>query len=74
LARAGSFLLLSAVLFPRRDLSIGLNLLSAGLMLLGHLLAVHELAWLGRSFSIMAEAPRFSSTPRSGQRFSSSPA
>jgi protein-S-isoprenylcysteine O-methyltransferase Ste14 len=57
-ALAGSFLLLSVVLFPRHDLSIGLNLLSAGLIVLGHLLAVYALAWLGRSFSIMAEARR----------------
>jgi protein-S-isoprenylcysteine O-methyltransferase Ste14 len=45
-------------LFPRHDLSIGLNLLSAGLIVVGHLLAVYALAWLGRSFSIMAEARR----------------
>ena len=57
-ALAGSFLLLGVVLFPRHDLSIGLNLLSAGLIVLGHLLAVYALAWLGRSFSIMAEARR----------------
>ena len=57
-ALAGSFLLLSMALFPRHDLSIGLNLLSAGLMFLGHILAVYALAWLGRSFSIMAEARR----------------
>jgi protein-S-isoprenylcysteine O-methyltransferase Ste14 len=57
-ALAGSFLLLSIVLFPRHDLSIVLNLLSAGLIFLGHALAVYALAWLGRSFSIMAEARR----------------
>ena len=57
-ALAGSFLLLTVVLFPRHELSIGLNLLAAGLMLLGHVLAVYALAWLGRSFSIMAEARR----------------
>lgn len=57
-ALAGSFLLMSMALFPRHDLSIGLNLLSAGLMFLGHLFAVYALAWLGRSFSIMAEARR----------------
>jgi protein-S-isoprenylcysteine O-methyltransferase Ste14 len=57
-ALAGSFLLLSVVLFPRHELSIGLNLLAAGLMLLGHVLAVYALVWLGRSFSIMAEARR----------------
>lgn len=57
-ALAGSFLLLSMALFPRHDLSIGLNLLSAGLIFLGHILAVYALAWLGRSFSIMAEARR----------------
>jgi protein-S-isoprenylcysteine O-methyltransferase Ste14 len=57
-ALAGSFLLMSVALFPRRDLSIGLNLLSAGLIFLGHMLAVYALAWLGRSFSIMAEARR----------------
>jgi protein-S-isoprenylcysteine O-methyltransferase Ste14 len=57
-ALGGSFLLLSVVLFPRHDLSIGLNLLSAGLILLGHVLAVYALAWLGRSFSVMAEARR----------------
>jgi protein-S-isoprenylcysteine O-methyltransferase Ste14 len=57
-ALAGSFLLMSMALFPRHDLSIGLNLLSAGLIFLGHILAVYALAWLGRSFSIMAEARR----------------
>jgi hypothetical protein len=57
-AVAGSFLLLSVVLFPRQDLSIALNLLSAGLLLLGHALAVLALGRLGRSFSIMAEARR----------------
>jgi protein-S-isoprenylcysteine O-methyltransferase Ste14 len=57
-ALAGSFLLLSVALFPRHDLSIGLNLLSAGLIFFGHVLAVYALAWLGRSFSIMAEARR----------------
>ena len=57
-ALAGSFLLLSVALFPRHDLSIGLNLLSAGLLLLGHALAVYVLGRLGRSFSIMAEARR----------------
>jgi protein-S-isoprenylcysteine O-methyltransferase Ste14 len=57
-ALAGSFLLMSVALFPRHDLSIGLNLLSAGLICLGHMLAVYALAWLGRSFSIMAEARR----------------
>ena len=57
-ALAGSFLLLTVVLFPRHDLSTGLNLLSAGLLLLGHALAVYVLARLGRSFSIMAEARR----------------
>jgi protein-S-isoprenylcysteine O-methyltransferase Ste14 len=57
-ALAGSFLLMSMALFPRHDLPIGLNLLSAGLIFLGHILAVYALAWLGRSFSIMAEARR----------------
>ena len=57
-ALVGSFLLLSMVLLPRHDLSIGLNLLSAGLIFCGHVLAVYALAWLGRSFSIMAEARR----------------
>jgi protein-S-isoprenylcysteine O-methyltransferase Ste14 len=57
-ALAGSFLLMGIALFPRHDLPIGLNLLSAGLMFLGHFLAVYALAWLGRSFSIMAEARR----------------
>ena len=57
-ALAGSFLLLSMALFPRHDLSLGLNLLSAGLIFLGHILAVLALARLGRSFSIMAEARR----------------
>jgi protein-S-isoprenylcysteine O-methyltransferase Ste14 len=57
-ALAGSFLLLCVSLFPRHDLAIGLNLLSAGLIFLGHALAVFALAWLGRSFSIMAEARR----------------
>ena len=55
-ALAGSFLLLSVVLLPRQELSIGLNLLSAGLLLLGHALSVFVLGRLGRSFSLMAEA------------------
>ena len=57
-ALAGSFLLMSMALFPRHDLTISLNLLSAALIFLGHMLAVFALAWLGRSFSIMAEARR----------------
>lgn len=57
-ALVGSFLLLSIAIFPRHDLSIGLNLLSAGLIFLGHVLAAYALACLGRSFSLMAEARR----------------
>jgi protein-S-isoprenylcysteine O-methyltransferase Ste14 len=57
-ALAGTFLLLSMALFPRHDLSIALDLTCALLIFLGHILAVYALAWLGRSFSIMAEARR----------------
>ena len=57
-ALAGSFLLLAVVLFPRQELSVAMNFLSAGLILVGHALAIYALLRLGRSFSIMAEARR----------------
>jgi protein-S-isoprenylcysteine O-methyltransferase Ste14 len=57
-ALAGTFLLLGLVLFPRNEATMAMNLLSAGLIVSGNLLAVYVLFWLGRSFSVMAEARR----------------
>jgi len=44
------------LLHPREDLPAGLHLLSAALVTAGNALAVFSLHYLGRSFSIMAEA------------------
>lgn len=52
-----NLILVSVVLSsPRPGLGVGLQVLSASLMLIGNLLAVVTLVHLGRSFSIVAEA------------------
>jgi protein-S-isoprenylcysteine O-methyltransferase Ste14 len=55
-ALIGTFLMYGVVLFPRRDLSLPLEMTSTALMLIGTVGAVVALSQLGRSFSIMAES------------------
>ena len=55
-ALAGSFLMYGIALFPRRDLSLQLEMLSTVLILIGTAGAVVALSQLGRSFSVMAES------------------
>jgi protein-S-isoprenylcysteine O-methyltransferase Ste14 len=57
-ALAGSFLTYVIVLFPRRELSLSLEITSTVLILVGTLGAVMALSQLGRSFSVMAESRR----------------
>jgi len=54
-ALVGSFLTYGIALFPRRELSLPAEMVSATLMLIGTAGAVVALSQLGRSFSIMAE-------------------
>jgi len=54
----GSFLTYVIVLFPRRDLSLPLEMASTVLILVGTTGAVIALSQLGRSFSVMAETRR----------------
>ena len=57
-ALAGTFLTYAIALFPRRELSVSMEMTSTVLILIGTLGAVVALAQLGRSFSIMAETRR----------------
>jgi protein-S-isoprenylcysteine O-methyltransferase Ste14 len=54
-ALAGTFMIYSLGLFPRRELSLSLEMISTVLILIGTVGAVFALAQLGRSFSVMAE-------------------
>jgi protein-S-isoprenylcysteine O-methyltransferase Ste14 len=54
-ALVGSFLMYIIVLFPRRELSLPLEMFSTALTLIGTVGAVIALLQLGRSFSVMAE-------------------
>lgn len=55
-ALGGAFLTVGLVLFPRRDLPVALNLVSAALLLAGSGFSVLVVSRLGRSFSLMPEA------------------
>lgn len=57
-ALLGTLIVYSFGLFPRRDLSVGAEIASTSLILIGSGAAVFVLAQLGRSFSVMAEARR----------------
>jgi protein-S-isoprenylcysteine O-methyltransferase Ste14 len=57
-AFSGSFLIYAIPLFPRRELSLGAEMVSTLLILIGSAGAVFALLRLGRSFSMMAEARR----------------
>lgn len=55
-ALCGTFLLMVLPLFPHRDLSAGMNIVSSAIILTGNCLAAYVIFRLGRSISIMAEA------------------
>jgi len=55
-ALIGTFITYGIALFPRRELSLSLELASTVLILIGSVGAVVTLSQLGRSFSVMAEA------------------
>lgn len=57
-AAMGTFMLSTVVLLSPREHGVELNVLSAVLILSGHVLSVYVVFWLGRSVSIMAEARR----------------
>ena len=57
-AFAGAFLVYAIPFFPRRELSVTVEMVSTLLVLCGSAAAVVSLARLGRSFSMMAEARR----------------
>jgi len=57
-ALIGSFLSLSLVALPMPDLGPVLRVIAICLVLAGWLLSIYVLAWLGRSFSIVAQARR----------------
>jgi len=61
-ALIGSFTTYAIVLFPRRELSLPLELTSTVLVLIGTVGAVVALSQLGRSFSVMAESRRLVTT------------
>jgi len=54
-ALVGTFMMYSITLFPRRELSLSLEMISTALTLIGTVGAVVALSQLGRSFSLMAE-------------------
>jgi protein-S-isoprenylcysteine O-methyltransferase Ste14 len=57
-ALMGTFLSLSLVALPMADLGPVLRVVAIALVLAGWLSSIYVLAWLGRSFSIMAQARR----------------
>jgi protein-S-isoprenylcysteine O-methyltransferase Ste14 len=52
----GSFMMYGIALFPRRELSLSLEMVSTVLTLIGTVGSVVALGQLGRSFSVMAES------------------
>jgi protein-S-isoprenylcysteine O-methyltransferase Ste14 len=61
-ALAGTFMMYSVALFPRRELALPLEMVSTLLILIGSVGAFIALAQLGRSFSIMAETRQLVTT------------
>ncbi len=57
-AALGTFLVMLLPLFPHRDLSVAMNIVSALVTVTGNCLAIWVVCWLGRSLSIMAGARR----------------
>ena len=54
----GSFAILTLVVLPTGDLGVTAKFIGTALVLTGTALSVYCLAWLGRSFSVMAHARR----------------
>lgn len=54
-ALVGTFLIYGIVLFPQRELSLSLEIISTLLIIVGTIGAIVALSRLGRSFSVMAE-------------------
>jgi protein-S-isoprenylcysteine O-methyltransferase Ste14 len=61
-ALAGTLLIYGVALFPRRDLSLPLEVVSTFLIMIGNAGAVVALSQLGRSFSVMAETRQLVTT------------
>lgn len=57
-ASMGTFLVMLLPLFPHRELSVAMNVVSALVTMAGNCLAIYVVCWLGRSLSTMAEARR----------------
>ncbi len=55
-ALTGTFLLMVLPLFPHRELSAEMNMVSSAIILAGNCIAAYVICRLGRSISIMAEA------------------
>ena len=61
-ALAGTFLSMGIVALPQADVGVGLHITALILIAVGWVLSVYVLLWLGRAFSIMAQARRLVST------------
>lgn len=61
-ALVGTALSLGLVALPQADVGVGLHITALVLILVGWILSVYVLLWLGRAFSIMAQARRLVST------------
>jgi protein-S-isoprenylcysteine O-methyltransferase Ste14 len=57
-ALAGTGLSMGLVVLPLADIGISLHITALILVLIGWILSVYVLSWLGRAFSIMAQARR----------------
>jgi protein-S-isoprenylcysteine O-methyltransferase Ste14 len=61
-ALAGTGLSMGIAALPEADVGVGLHITALVLILLGWILSAYVLLWLGRAFSIMAQARRLVST------------
>jgi protein-S-isoprenylcysteine O-methyltransferase Ste14 len=61
-ALLGTFLCMALALLPKADLGPVLSIISTMLMMIGAVLSFIVLRWLGKSFSILAEARRLVTT------------
>jgi protein-S-isoprenylcysteine O-methyltransferase Ste14 len=62
MAFTGSFIVLIVNFLQPAELSVEMHIIATAIILFGNCLAVYALAWLGRSFSIMAEARKLVTT------------
>ncbi len=58
IASLGTFIVMLLPLFPHRELSVAMNVVSALVTVTGNCMAFYVVCWLGRSLSTMAEARR----------------